>query len=318
MLSSEDVERLGREYLELGLIKPYILGQVLVNSPELTPDSCCIDFQDMTLAEAEMHYSLFSLLHKRFVSRQAKQEADDDKQWWRHRRTARTLYDRIAELKVEKVVLKAQTAKAWAFIEAPAGWIYDQSVIVYVSEREDLLHILQSSMHEAWVLKYSSTHETRLRYSPSDVFVNFPLPPYHANSAGMEYQECRKKGMLLRNEGLTAIYNQFNDPHELSGLFVRMRQLQAEIDYLVATAYGWTDLDLGHGFHETPQGTRFTISEPARREVLARLLRLNHERYEEEVRAGLHEKKAGEPGSGGAGGKKGRAKKGGEGQMGLL
>jgi len=266
-----------------------------------------------------MHYSLFSLLHKRFVSRQAKQEADDDKQWWRHRRTARTLYDRIAELKVEKVVLKAQTAKAWAFIEAPAGWIYDQSVIVYVSEREDLLHILQSSMHEAWVLKYSSTHETRLRYSPSDVFVNFPLPPYHANSAGMEYQECRKKGMLLRNEGLTAIYNQFNDPHELSGLFVRMRQLQAEIDYLVATAYGWTDLDLGHGFHETPQGTRFTISEPARREVLARLLRLNHERYEEEVRAGLHEKKAGEPGSGGAGGKKGRARKGGgEGQMGLL
>ena len=35
-----------------------------------------------------------------------------------------------------------------------------------------------------------------------------------------------------------------------------------------------------------------TISEPARREVLARLLKLNHERYAEEVRQGLHEKKA--------------------------
>ena len=61
----------------------------------------------------------------------------------------------------------------------------------------------------------------------------------------------------------------------------------------MAAAYGWSDLDLGHGFHETKQGLRFTISEPARREVLARLLKLNHERYAEEVAQGLHEKKGG-------------------------
>jgi len=52
-------------------------------------------------------------------------------------------------------------------------------------------------------------------------------------------------------------------------------------------------LDLVHGFHETKQGVRYTISEPARREVLARLLKLNHERYAEEVKQGLHEKKKG-------------------------
>ena len=62
-------------------------------------------------------------------------------------------------------------------------------------------------------------------------------------------------------------------------------------DNVVATAYGWDDFDLGHGFHTTKQGTRFTLSEPARREVLARLLTLNHQRYEEEVRKGLHDKK---------------------------
>ena len=62
------------------------------------------------------------------------------------------------------------------------------------------------------------------------------------------------------------------------------------MDNAVAAAYGWTDLDLGHGFHETKQGVRYTISETARREVLARLLKLNHERYAEEVKQGLHEK----------------------------
>jgi len=47
----------------------------------------------------------------------------------------------------------------------------------------------------------------------------------------------------------------------------------------------------GHGFRETLQGIRYTISEAARREVITRLLKLNHERYAEEVRLGLHEKK---------------------------
>ncbi len=79
----------------------------------------------------------------------------------------------------------------------------------------------------------------------------------------------------------------------------RLRELHVEMDNAVAAAYGWNDpstgsgqaLKLGHDFHETAQGVRFTISEAARRAVLARLLQPNHERYEEEIRMGLHDKK---------------------------
>ncbi|MBI3909692.1 MAG: hypothetical protein HY320_02010 [Armatimonadetes bacterium] len=53
---------------------------------------------------------------------------------------------------------------------------------------------------------------------------------------------------------------------------VRLWELHVETDHAVAAACGWTHLDLGHGFHETRQGVRYTLSEPARREVLARLL----------------------------------------------
>jgi hypothetical protein len=42
------------------------------------------------------------------------------------------------------------------------------------------------------------------------------------------------------------------------------------MDWAVAVAYGWPDLDLGHGFHQTKQGLRYTISEAARRDVLGR------------------------------------------------
>jgi hypothetical protein len=97
--------------------------------------------------------------------------------------------------------------------------------------------------------------------------------------------------MLARQEGLTKTYNRFHNPDEIAPDIQTLRDLHVEMDNTVAVAYGWDDLELGHGFHATKQGRRFTISEPTRHEVLARLLKLNHERYEEEVRQGLHDKK---------------------------
>jgi hypothetical protein len=82
------------------------------------------------------------------------------------------------------------------------------------------------------------------------------------------------------------------------------------MDNAVATVYHWQDLDLRPGFHETDQGIRYTISVPARREVLTHLLKLNHERYAEEIRLGLHEKK--QAGKGAAGQKKTKKKNGGQ------
>src|SRR4029079_13560415 len=83
-----------------------------------------------------------------------------------------------------------------------------------------------------------------------------------------------------------------------------LRALHVALDQAVAAAYGWTDLDLGHGFHPTKQGLRYTIHDSARRTVLDRLLALNHARYAAEVAAGLHDKGAkGRKGKGGGPGK---------------
>jgi hypothetical protein len=93
--------------------------------------------------------------------------------------------------------------------------------------------------------------------------------------------------MLARQEGLTKTYNRFHNPNEHAADIVQLRALHKEMDEAVAHAYGWDDLALEHGFHETKQGLRYTISEAARREVLDRLLALNHQRHAEEVAAGL-------------------------------
>jgi hypothetical protein len=77
----------------------------------------------------------------------------------------------------------------------------------------------------------------------------------------------------------------FNEAVE--GIF-ELRRLHREMDETVLKAYGWTDMNLAHDFYEVdylPENDRirYTISPDARREILKRLLHLNHEIHEKEL-----------------------------------
>jgi hypothetical protein len=126
-----------------------------------------------------------------------------------------------------------------------------------------------------------------MQYTATDCFETFPFPRSLTGleAIGERYSTHRQGLMAARHEGLTSTYNRFHSPHEVSRDIAQLRSLHVEMDSTVAAAYGWADLDLGHGFHETKQGIRYTISEAARREILDRLLILNHERYAQEQAA---------------------------------
>lgn len=133
---------------------------------------------------------------------------------------------------------------------------------------------------------------TDIRYTPTDCFETFPQPQLTAaiEEAGRALNEHRAASMIENDEGLTKTYNRVHDPDDDNPGIVRLRQLHVSLDEAVADAYGWSDLDLGHGHHDTPWGTRFTFQPSVRQEILDRLLELNHQRYQEEVRQGLHDK----------------------------
>ena len=108
--------------------------------------------------------------------------------------------------------------------------------------------------------------------------------------------EVQKWIFLNRQVGLTDLYNLFHDPEVTDEDIQELRDLHVEIDETVKIAHGWNDLDLGHDFHEVPylpenDRTRFTVSEPARLEILKRLLDLNEKRHREEIEAGSSDKK---------------------------
>src|SRR5207249_3382127 len=139
--------------------------------------------------------------------------------------------------------------------------------------------------HWHWAVKQTSTMRTDPNYSSSDVFETFPQPPSSeaVAAAGKALHEHRTALMAKNDEGLTKTYNRVHAASDASPGIVVLRELHQRLDLTVRDAYGWQDLDLGHGFHETSQGVRFTISPTARIEVLDRLLELNHARYADEV-----------------------------------
>jgi hypothetical protein len=103
----------------------------------------------------------------------------------------------------------------------------------------------------------------------------------------------RREIMLARNSGLTKTYNLVFDPSVTDPDIAELREIHLLIDEATVRAYGWDDLldQLDHGFHPAGTYTRYTIGPAAQREILDRLLELNHARYADEVARGLHEKK---------------------------
>ena len=186
------------------------------------------------------------------------------------------------------------------------------TIHVLVTNRWDIFAVVQSVHHEVWARKHSMTLKQDLQYSPSDCFENFPFPnglwetPNHDLAAiGEHYHAHRKSLMLSLWLGLTDIYNLFHaselapamvakvskkSPEEAArgyeGL-LELRRLHVQLDLAIRDAYGWQDLPLDHEFYDVEtlaenDRVRYTISPAAGKEVLRRLLKLNHERAAEE------------------------------------
>ena len=207
--------------------------------------------------------------------------------WWQYGRRGVNLYSTIARM--DRFLVHPLTSKHHSLAFYGPGIVSSHmTVVLAVAGWQDFATV-QCEFHWQWALMYGNKLETRPQYTPTDCFETFPFP-FPSSSSLADVGECyyghRQNVMQMRQEGLTATYNRFHDANETDLDIQRLRELQMKIDEVVAAAYHWEDLDLGHGFHNTKQGIRFTIIEAARIEALQRLLKLNHERYTEEVAQG--------------------------------
>ena len=282
------------------VIKFFVTGQDINQNPEQKSERYVIDFEDLNLEQAHEYSSCWEHLYNSVrIQRQGNKIKQREIYWWKYVGRQEQLYAAIKEF--PRVLVCGQVSKYWSISWIETQQIFSDKVVIFALPDEAHFSVLASCFHTEWAEKTSSRLKEDPNYNLASTFETFSFPTCNLldliqqfptlNSIGEAYHTHRQTIMQTRNEGLTKTYNRFHNPNETAEDITTLRQLHIEMDNAVATAYGWQDLSLDHNFHPTKQGIRFTLSETARREVLDRLLQLNHDRYAEEVAQGLHDKK---------------------------
>jgi hypothetical protein len=268
---------------------PYLNGDELNDSPTREAERKIINFSNWSRERAAGYPECFAQVER--LVKPMRQEITYNPRardhWWQYHRPTVQLYEAISGM--ERALAIAQVSKTAQVDFVSTGQVLDAKLIVFAFD--DYFHFgcLSSGIHLAWAFEYCTTMRTDFTYTPTRLFETFPFPsqPGEIAIAAEKLWITRDALMVQRNEGLTKTYNRVHDSEDSTPEIVRLRELHVELDYVVRDSYGWSDLELGHGFHPTDQGMRFTIGPAGRLEVLDRLMEENHRRHESEVKAGL-------------------------------
>lgn len=303
------------------IIFPYINGKDLNSSYNQSPSRYVINFFDWSEEKCRNEYIECYEIIKNKVKPQRDLSKKDTyrKKWWQYAEKCSNLYLTIKNMS-KVLAIPTQATKYMTFEFLPSNIVFSNALAIIALDNNISFSILNSCIHQVWSDKTNTTMKNDLRYNPTDCFQTFPFPlldssPFTSHSSlpddleqiGQKYHDFRKSLMYKMKLGLTDTYNLFHkkdlsveniiktskqDEETCKSAYddvVMLRQLHKQMDNTVLKAYGWTDIDLAHDFYEVdylPENdrVRYTISPEARKEVLKRLLLLNHQIHEMEER----------------------------------
>jgi hypothetical protein len=279
------------------VIKPYLGGEEVNNSPTHAHHRYAINFSALSEAEARTRYpALLSIVEAKV--RPDRENLPPTSVW--NRDVATRWWQFAADRK--GVAAAARTTDHFlahncgatphiAFARVPSAGCFANTLAVFALSTHAAFATLQSRVHELWARFFGSSMKDDLRYTPSDCFETFPLPPGYADAPELEevgraYHDHRAALMIAAAQGMTPTYNRFHRAGEEAADIAELRRLHDAMDRAVLRAYGWDDLaesahplflDAESEDDHRYQGRLFWPA-PFRDALLARLLRLNEER----------------------------------------
>lgn len=330
VLQNKIAEEFLRDVKNGEIIKPIINGSELYEDPKQLPDRHAIFYSDKTLEEAKNYKDVFEYLDNNFSSKKKKRKnwwryARTRPEFRSQLGTLKNIFavaltsKTLAFVKVPSHYIFTHAIglfvnNDWKFFSIVQSYFHSNWAWKYASTLKTDLRYTASDVFETFPFPQNLTKETE----------------EELEKIGEEYHEFRRQLMLDLQLGLTKTYNLFHNPEVRSGRLAngerglekikevrefknanlqipieeaikkieKLRELHKQMDEAVLKAYNWTDIDLVHNFYEVdylPENdrVRYTISPEARKEVLKRLLELNHKIHEEEVKAGDKSKSKG-------------------------
>lgn len=282
--SDQADELLARDARNRDVLFPYVSGADVNASPTQRSDRWVINFGDRGIEQAREYPSAFEIVEKLVLPERSRNPRKRRREvWWQHAEQRPALAERLNEL--DRTIVLSRVSARVVPVLVPTGPVFSDQVVIFPFDDVTIYGALTSGVHRVWVDRYTSTMKSDIRYSPTDCFDTFPLPPRSSQVEVImqELHDWRAELMVDRDEGITVLYGGYHDPDDDREHIRELRRRHRELDAAVLDAYGWSALDLDHGHHETRYGVFYTVSEAARYELLTRLLELNFRQYAEQT-----------------------------------
>ncbi|MGJ1434047.1 type IIL restriction-modification enzyme MmeI [Sphingobacterium spiritivorum] len=302
---------------------PYLNGDDLNSDPEQKPSRWVINFFDWDEEKAKTYPDCYEIVEKLVKpERERPHNTMGRKLWWQFYRRGVALYNAISELDQVIVIAQVSKTTAFAFtkpnkvLDAKLNVFASNSFLMFTFLQSNL-HIYWAWKYSSTMksdLSYAPTQAFETFPFPEEISKDIRND---IEDLGKSYYNLRKLIMSKYKIGLTRFYNIYHskgiqeeidarDKHlsllkkhltrvqtnietkEIISDFSEFRRIAIELDKIIIRSYKWSDVDLNHNFYELeylPENDRirFSVHPDARKEILKRLLMLNHQSYKKEV-----------------------------------
>ncbi len=275
------------------MIFPLITGDWINNSTGDTQEFV-INFQDLSLLEAQNYPSLIELIEKNVKPERMLYTGSTSRDvylrsnWWLFRGFRAEIKSYAATH--SKMLAFSVVSKYLIFRFIDANSVPTAATSCIFSESYGMFSQLQSSIHEIWARNFGSSLGYGLRYIAGRCFKTYPFLAHSdkLEALGKIYYELRANLMHRKGIGLTDVYNLFHSSGIHDEDIVALRECQIEIDSLIKNLYGLNHLNLDYGFYPQkylPENdcVRFFPSDKARLAVIECLSKLNAEVYSSQL-----------------------------------
>ena len=267
------------------VVFPYLSGADLNSNSDQSPSRWVINFFNWPIERARQYELPFRRIEELvYPERQKQKRKSNREKWWIYGENRPGLYAAISGM--NRAIATSIATKYLTFPFVDTSQVLSAQLCVIALDGYSDAMVLRSSFSVMWSHKYASRNGISIKYTPTTCFRTFPRVAIEESVAASiitTIDALRASLCKSTNSGLTDVYNALHDTSSEIDLIQDLRDVHVEMDTVVRDAYGWSDIDLGHDFHEIEylpenDNIRFTMSAEARKEVLKRLLLLNHER----------------------------------------
>ena len=218
----------------------FYMGSKLAHKPIGLPVRWIIDFNNLTLEEAEAYSAPFQQVKALVRTQRLENRREATRvNWWRYGEKRPAMRAALAPL--EFYIAVPRVSKWAVFLPMERDWLPGDLNVVLASQDFYVLGILSSMIHRSWMQVQKSTLKADIRYTHDTIFETYPFPQVvkpelveKIRQAMTVLNDYRNKVMVAKNCGITDLYNAyFHEPAS------QLAKLHRALDALVLKAYGW-------------------------------------------------------------------------------